>query len=337
MKTLVDLGERALIERIRARAGGAPSWVALGIGDDAAALEPPRNAYDVVTTDSLIEGVHFRRDWSSWRDIGHKALAVNLSDLAAMGAAPRALLLSLALPQDLAVDDFDQLIEGFLELAAVHRAPLVGGNLTRSPGPVMISVVAMGDARRRRLMTRGGARPGDVLFVTGHVGGAAAGLSMLESSASRASLGPDEAGCIVRYSRPEPRLRCGTIVGRSRAATACIDLSDGLAEGARQLAEASGTGVELAASAIPVHPGAAAWAARFHQDSVGTAVAGGEDYELLFAVRPRQQRRFLSAVRHEKSLVVTRVGQLTKDRGAWIDRDGNRTPLDRGFSHFTEK
>src|SRR5262245_52554885 len=109
MKTLVDLGERALIERIRARSGAAPSWVALGIGDDAAALEPPRGAYDVITTDTLIEGVHFRRDWSSCRAIGHKALAVNLSDLAAMGATPRALLLSLALPSELSVGDFDEL------------------------------------------------------------------------------------------------------------------------------------------------------------------------------------------------------------------------------------
>src|SRR5262245_28955845 len=117
MKKLVDIGERALIERIRARAGAAPSWVALGIGDDAAALEPPRGAYDVITTDSLIEGVHFRRDWSSCYAIGHKALAVNLSDLAAMGATPRALLLSMALPPSLALEDFDGLVDGFLSCA----------------------------------------------------------------------------------------------------------------------------------------------------------------------------------------------------------------------------
>ena len=327
MKTLVDLGERALIERIRARAGAPPSWVALGIGDDAAALDPPRGAYDVVTTDSLIEGVHFRRDWSPCRDIGHKALAVNLSDLAAMGATPRAVLLSLALPPALAVDDFDQLVEGFLTLAGTYRVALVGGNLTRSSGPIMISVVAMGEARRRRLMTRAGGRPGDLLFVTGALGGAAAGLAILEAGRNQAGLDSGAAACVARYEKPEPRLRCGTIVARSRAATACIDLSDGLAAGARQLAEASRTGVVLHADDIPVQPGA----------TLNAALTGGEDYELLFAVSPRQQRRFLSALRTMKSLPITLIGQLTKGKDACIQHEGKLEPLGVGFSHFAEK
>lgn len=340
MKTLADLGERALVERIRARAGAAPPWIALGIGDDAAAIEPPRGADDVLTTDSLIEGVHFRRDWSSWRDIGHKALAVNFSDLAAMGASPRAVLLSLALPSDLAIDDFDQLLEGFLALAKDTRTPLVGGNLTRSPGPVMITVAAMGEARRRRLMTRSGGKPGDLLFVTGSVGAAAAGLAMLqapEAPTTSDDFWPDAADCVARFCRPVPRLRCGTIVARSRAASACIDLSDGLAAGARQLAEASGTGVELTGDEIPVHPGARVWATRVSVDPVTFALAGGEDYELLFAVSSRQHRKFLAACRREKSLPVTMIGHLTKDRRTCLVRRDGREDLKTEFSHFTEQ
>jgi len=328
LKALGDLGERALIERIRARAGDvAPAWVALGIGDDAAALEPPRGAYDVLTTDSLIEGVHFRRDWSSCRDVGHKALAVNLSDLAAMGARPRGVLLSLALPTTLTIEEFDQLIDGFVTLAAEHRVPLIGGNLTRSTGPIMISVVAVGEAQRRRLLTRAGARPGDLLFVTGTLGGAAAGLAILEAGRKRDDLDAEAAACVARYEAPEPRLRCGTIVARSRAATACIDLSDGLAAGARQLAEASRTGVVLKASEIPIQPGA----------TLDRALTGGEDYELLFAVSPRQQRRFLGTLRVMKSLPITLIGQLTKARDFCIEHDGRREPLPGGFSHFTEQ
>ena len=339
MKTLDAIGERALIERIRERVDAAPSWVALGIGDDAAAIEidAPRGAYEILTTDSLIEGVHFRREWSSCRDIGHKALAVNLSDLAAMGAVPRALLLSLALPASLTVADFDELIEGFMELAKTSRSPLVGGNLTRSPGPIMISVTAMGITRRRRLLTRGGGKPGDLLFLTGSVGAAAAGLAMLEAATPRESVGVDAAECVARYARPEARLRCGIIVARSRAASACIDLSDGLAAAARQLAEASGTGVELRGDAIPLHPGARRWFESAGGNAVSLALAGGEDYELLFAVPARRQRSFQAAVRRGGALPVTAVGQLTREPGARLLRGNQRENLSEGFSHFTDR
>ena len=148
--TITELGERALIARLRARMPSPPDWVVTGIGDDAAVLQPERGMVDVVTTDAMVEDIHFRRAWSAPEDIGHKALAVNLSDLAAMGAAPRALLLSLALPETLPLDDFDRILDGFLALAAQARVPLVGGNITRSPGPVVINVTAIGVAREKQ-------------------------------------------------------------------------------------------------------------------------------------------------------------------------------------------
>jgi len=332
--TVASLGEHALIERVRARAGVPPAWVTLGIGDDAAVLLPERNAADVVTTDSLIDGVHFRRAWTSARDIGHKALATSLSDLAAMGAVPRAALLSLALPPEMSVEDFDALVDGFVALGARLSTPLVGGNLTRSPGPLVVHTTALGVVRPRRVLTRAGGRPGDELYVTGTLGAAAAGLAMLTAGIDRSTLAPEQAECVARHERPDARVRCGVIVGRSAAARACVDLSDGLADAARQIARASGTGVVIDAAALPVHAGARGWAERTALDPVTLAVRGGEDYELLFAVAPRKRRTFLGAIRRCPGIPVTCVGRLTAEAGAWLERAGSLAPLDPGFVHF---
>jgi len=177
--TVGRVGERELLARIRARVPPAPPWVLVGIGDDAAVVEPERNRLDVLTTDALVEGVHFDRRLSTPGDIGWRAVAVNLSDLAAMGAAPRAALLSLALPADLPLTDLDELISGVLAAAAAHSLTLVGGNITQSPGPLVVDVTATGSVHRRRMLTRNGARSGDELFVSGTVGAAAAGLAWL--------------------------------------------------------------------------------------------------------------------------------------------------------------
>ncbi|HKW01324.1 MAG TPA: thiamine-phosphate kinase [Vicinamibacterales bacterium] len=328
------IGEHDLIERLRTRAGAPPAWVTIGIGDDAAVVEPGRGELVTITTDSLVDGVHFKRAWTPLASVGHKALAVSLSDLAAMGATPRASLLSLALPPDFSLQEFDDLIDAFIALGHRAGAPLVGGNLTRTPGPLVVDSTAIGSVRPRRVMRRGGGRAGDELYVTGALGAAAAGLAMLTASVDRSSLSSDERACIEWYERPDARLRCGLVVGRARAAAACMDLSDGLADAARQIAAASHTGVVIAADSVPIHAGAASWAARTGGDAIALAMAGGEDYELLFAVRPRERRAFKSATRHCGDLPITLVGRLTDESGAWIERDGKLSPLPPGFSHF---
>jgi thiamine-monophosphate kinase len=332
--TVASVGEHALIERLRTRAGSPPAWIPIGIGDDAAVIEPERGALTVVTTDSLVEGVHFRREWTSLAALGHKALAVSLSDLAAMGATPRASLLSLALPPDLPLREFDDFIDAFVALGTRAGAPLVGGNLTRSPGPLVADSTALGSVRRRRVLRRSGGRPGDDLYLTGTLGAAAAGLAMLTASVRRSELAPEEADCIARYERPDARLRCGTAIGRARAASACMDLSDGLADAVRQVATASHTGAIVEADAIPVHPGARSWAVRIEIDPLTLAVSGGEDYELLFAVHPRQRAAFRVAGRACGDLGLTRVGRLTAEPGAWLERGGKLEPLGTGFTHF---
>jgi thiamine-monophosphate kinase len=318
-QTVGDIGERALIERIRLRMPTAPNFVIVGIGDDAAVVEPERNRLEVLTTDCQVEGVHFDQTFVGAADIGHKALAVNLSDLAAMGAAPRVALLSLVLPPSLPVASVEALADGMIALAVRARISIVGGNIARSPGPLMVDVTVTGSVHSRRVLTRGGARAGDDLYVTGSLGGAALGLRLLREDG--ASAGP----AVDRYRRPEPRTRFGLLLGRNRAARACIDLSDGLADGVRQIGEASGLGAIVEANELPIEKGS----------TLRDALGGGEDYELLFAVSPRMRSRLRNARRLASDLTVTRIGRLTADRAMLLSRNGSTEELPDGFEHFS--
>jgi thiamine-monophosphate kinase len=314
-----DIGEHALIERIRARIPPAPEFVIVGIGDDAAVIEPKRNTLEVLTTDSQVEGVHFDWTLAGAADIGHRALAVNLSDLAAMGAAPRVALLSLVLPPSLPVTSVDALVDGMAGLAARARIFIVGGNIARSPGPLIVDVTVTGTVHRRRVLTRGGARAGDDLYVTGTLGGAAQGLRRLRANAS------DTGPAVDRYRRPEPRIRFGLMLGRNRAARACIDLSDGLADGVRQIGNASELGAIVDADALPIEEGS----------TLSEALSGGEDYELLFTASPRMRSRVKHVQRLVNDLAVTRIGRMTPDRSMLVSRNGSTEPLPSGFVHFS--
>ncbi len=328
--TVATLTERELIDRIRLRLPRPPDWVIVGIGDDAAVVEPARNRLEVLSVDALVDGVHIDRRFTPPAAIGHRALAVNLSDLAAMGAEPRLALLSVALPPALPVSDFDEIVAGLTELAARYRLTVVGGNLTRTDGPLVIDVTVVGTAKRRQVLTRAGARPGDELYVTGSVGSASAGLQKLKTD-HEASAAED--ALVRRFLFPEPRVRLGWLVGRNRAATACLDLSDGLAQAAHQLAEASGVGVVIEADWLPIDPGAREWFESQRRDAVDESVAGGDDYELLLAVRPRLRRRLAAAERHGDT-PITKIGACTADRDVLIRRHGADHRLPRGFAHF---
>jgi len=329
--SVADVGERALIARVRDRVPPEPGWVAIGLGDDAAVLLPERNALEVVTTDALVEGVHFQRAFTPAAAIGRRALAVNLSDLAAMGAAPRAALLSLVLPPGLPLPDFDSIVDGFMALASAHGVALVGGNLTRSPGPLVVDVTAMGTVRPRRVLSRSGARPGDEVWVSGEIGSAAAGLQSLSAGGRD---GARMAACESAFLDPQPRVRLGTLLGRNRAASSCVDLSDGLADGLHQLADASGVGLEVDSAAVPIAAEARGWFDARGLDPVIAALTGGDDYELLFTVRPRSRTRFEAVRRQARGLRLTKIGSVRREPGVTITRGGIAEPVPSGYVHF---
>ncbi len=332
-----ELGERGLVELIRRRFPTSPALLPIGIGDDAAIAVPTRGELEVLTTDCLVEGVHFDLAFSTAADVGYRALAVNVSDVAAMGGTPRLALLSLILPGTLAVADVEALLEGFAEMGQESGVALAGGNITRSPGPLIVDVSLLGSVRPRKVLSRAGGRPGDVLYVTGSIGSAAAGLGWLRKHAGRGQAVPDDPGlaaCVERYRRPAPRFRFGSLLGRGKVAGACMDLSDGLADAVRQLAEASGTGAKIDAAAIPVTEAARRWFAGEGGDPIRAAIAGGDDYELLFSVSSRRRGRLRTAIQQSRGLAVTRIGELTGSRDIVLSRPDGAEPLPDGFTHF---
>jgi len=308
-------GEFSLIERFLAFFPRAR--VPVGPGDDCAVLAPTRGAL-CVTTDAVVEGVHFTRAWFSPEDIGHKALAVNLSDLAAMGATPRWFLCALALPRDFPERELRGLARGMSALAREHRIALVGGNFT-SARELSITLTAAGELQGPPL-TRGGGRPGDLLYMSGTLGEARLGLIQLQAGRRR---GP----AILRQRRPTPRVALGRLA--SRFASAGMDISDGLAQDLGHLCDASGVGAEVEIAHLPLSPAVKA--------ALGPegALAGGEDYELLLAVPPARARAFERecARRGER---VTRIGRLTRERRRVLrSADGRLLPPPAGFDHFT--
>ena len=334
--TVGQLGERQLVDRIRSRFNVPGHILPVGIGDDAAVAPPVRGALQVLTTDAVVEGVHFDLAYSTFADVGFKALAVNGSDVAAMGGIPRLALLSLILPETLQTRDLDHLLDGFAEMAAAGRIVLAGGNITRSPAPLIVDVTLIGSVKPRKVLTRSGGRPGDLLYVSGTIGAAAAGLDWLRSRTTRTGADPDDArlrDCVARHRRPVPRLRLGALAGQTRAASACMDLSDGLADAVRQVCTQSGTGAVVDASKLPVHPGAAEWFSSRGLDPLLASISGGDDYELLLAVPTRRLGRFRHVIQHAQA-PLTPIGELTREPDVILTREGRPEPLPVGFVHF---
>lgn len=315
-------GERDLIESLRAQISDSSrprrkSALNLGIGDDCAILEPPRGHQILVTTDFSLETVHFRRDWHSPESVGHRCLARGLSDLAAMGAQPLAAFLSLALPPELVRSRHgqhswhDRFFAGFLGLADKYHVPLAGGDTAQSPltrleseknasstrGPVtgwaLADIVLVGSVPRNQALLRSGAKPGDRIYITGHLGGAAAELAQLKATPRRfrnrvaskiADPNPHP------HLFPEPRLKIGSWLVKNHrtnaAITAAIDISDGFSTDLDHLCQESGLAATVDASSIPIHPLAQDPTLPISEKSLKLALNGGEDYELLFTASP---------------------------------------------------
>jgi len=324
------LGRGEEFDRIRSMLsldGGTGPPLRVGPGDDAAVLEPIEEPI-VVSCDASIEGVHFRLDWMTPADAGYRAAAVAASDLAAMAAEPVALLVSYAVPSDAASELAVELQRGVLDFARGPGMPIAGGDLTRSPGPLMIDVVAIG--RTASPLLRSGGRPGDELWVTGGLGASAEVVARLSAGEDV----PDEA--LSRYRRPSPRLDEARWLAQAWQPTSMIDLSDGLAGDAGHLAAASGVSVVLDAERIPV----ASWIRTSAPGSPAAplerALHGGDDYELCFTAAPDPDRT-THDFEARFGLALTRVGTVVEAREppVWLRQGGGEEPLARGgFDHF---
>ena len=295
-------GEFELIARLAA-IFGTPSD-GLGIGDDAATWPAAGDTVAVATTDMLVEGIHFRLDWTSAEDLGWKALAVNLSDLAAMGARPGRALVSVAIDANrraLVVE----VARGLQSLANRTGTQVVGGDTVRSPGPLVINVALIGEADRARLLRRDAARVGDLVAVTGRLGAASAGLALLTERGPHLEAAVDP--LVAALHRPVPRLAAGAILARLGVRCA-IDISDGLASETHHLARASGVGIEVDLDRLPLTP--AAVEALGSRRAIEGALSGGEDYELLFTFDPALFHELLPALSVDGGMTV--VGTVTR-------------------------
>jgi thiamine-monophosphate kinase len=331
-------GERALLDEIRQRAAGASrAGLRLGIGDDCALLAPRRGEELAVTTDLSIAGRHFRLDWHQPEAVGHRALARGLSDLAAMGARPVAAFLSLGLPRELTVATgrrpawVERFLDGLLALAKLHNTPLAGGDLAESPLAVA-DIVLVGAVPRGRAMLRSGAKAGELLYVTGALGGAAAGLARLaelaEAQHGRANpprIPKKLAAQLAPHLYPQPRIAQGLWLRRRGLATAALDLSDGLSTDLGHLCTESGVSAEVDAARLPLHPAA----------TQAQALHGGEDYELLFTASATARVPCSIA-----GVKITRIGRIVKLRRGQpavtlLTPQGPQPLAPHGWEHFS--
>jgi thiamine-monophosphate kinase len=330
-----DTGELRLIEIMQAVvAGTEPGRLTLGIGDDAAVWRPTPGRHIVLSTDSMVEDQHFRIEWIDWRSLGHRALAVNLSDMAAMGARPRLALVSLGLTGGERDREVADLYRGMVALANEFRVGIAGGDVTRSESSVWISVTVVGEAigARDSVMRRSEANPGDIIALTGPIGLAAGGLRVLETGLKTLDGGP---AMQEAFLKPRPRVREGRILVRS-GVRAAIDLSDGLLGDLPKICQASGVSADIDELKLPI-PLSVRWA---FDDWMDLALRGGDDYELLFTAHPKTFARVYRNFRRARlrppipiGRIVERVGEESQVRLRRLS--GLTETLEPGaFTHF---
>jgi thiamine-monophosphate kinase len=322
-----------MIRTVAARPG--TTGVRRSIGDDAAVLEPSAGTVLVATTDLLLEDVHFRRRWAEPADIGWKAMAVNVSDIAAMGATPRWALVALACPEATGSEEIEAFYEGALALCDAHGVVIVGGDTSSSPAGWTVNVTVLGEALAPVL--RSTARPGDLVAVTGTLGRAGAGLAVLERDAAPPAVDPAIlAEVTAAHLRPRPRVTEGRWLANAGGVTAMMDLSDGLATDLPRLVAESAAGATIHVEHLPVAVSTRTVAAALGHDPLAWATGGGEDYELLVTCDRGAFDRLRSGLGQVLGVELTAVGDITAGQGVrWLDDSGRDVAVAAGFEHFT--
>lgn len=333
---IAELGEFPLIDRVAEIVAVDRPDVIVGIGDDVAVLEGQEDEWLLAKVDIQVEDVHFLRDVISPRQLGRRALAINLSDIAAAGGRPQHALVSLALPTDTEVAWVEGLYRGLREEGERFGVAVVGGNMARSPQGIVVDVFVLGRVRHERLMLRSGARPGDRVLVTGHVGDAAAGLAVALDPDLSVTTSEREA-LLARYLTPTPRLPEGALIARSGSATATIDISDGLSSDVGHICDRSGVDIRIWADRLPISPPARHVAQLTDKPPWQLALEASDDYELCFTAPPDAAQELVTVVKRETSTSVSIVGEiLAAEEGRWLAlKDGREVPLEaKGWEHF---
>lgn len=329
-----EIGEFGLIERIHARAGRSSYPVVIGIGDDASVLDVGSRNQAVTTTDMLVEGVHFLREAIDPFDLGFKSHAVNLSDIAAMGALPAQSFLSFGLPGDMDVEIIDIFMDGFMEIG--EGVPLSGGDTVSSPEGWIISVTVIGIAPAGRVLRRDAAAAGETIWLCGPVGDSAAGLSILLGK-SRQVNDENTAFLVQKHNRPLPQVRMGRILLEAGISNCAIDVSDGLLQDLGHICESSRIGAELQLEEIPLSRSIRDLAAANQVDPYSWALRGGEDYSLLFTVKPENEKKLRTVMEREEIEAVP-IGKIVHGNRIQVysgDKEIDTGP-DGGYDHFRE-
>lgn len=336
VKTIKNVGEFGLINILKEGTIVTPDTVRTGIGDDAAAYFPAPGHLQLLTTDMLVETIHFKRHYMTAWQLGYKSMAVNISDIAAMGGTPRHAVVSIAIPPQTPVEYIQELYQGMKAICHRYEVNIVGGDTVSSPDYMVINVTLTGEVPTEQIVLRSGAREGDKVVVTGRLGDSAAGLAWLDYGDWRQAAGAEKISALIQaHLQPEPQVQIGRLVA-CFGATAMNDISDGLASEANEIAQASGVTICLKREAVPVSPAAEMTAGFFNRDTADYALFGGEDYQLVFTMSAANLAKMQAA---HPELPLTAVGEVTGTGPAvyLLNRQGESQLLEsRGYNHFRD-
>jgi thiamine-monophosphate kinase len=332
--SLAEIGEFGFIKKISRKCLIRPDRIIKAIGDDAAAFTTEPDKVALITTDLLVERIHFLRKSISGFDLGYKSLAVNLSDIAAMGGTAREAFVSIAVPADCSLSYLEAVYDGMKELAAAFDVNILGGDTTTSKIDLIINVVVYGAVAREQMLCRDAARPGDAIFSTGCLGDSRAGLHLILNNIEAEN---DQLQHLLQaHRRPEPHLREGRFLAQQPGVRAAIDTSDGLSSDLGHIVEESGVGATLFYENIPVSEDLKAFCSRFRFDPAEYALSGGEDYTLLCTIAPAEAERIAGNFQSTFNRPLFRIGEITAGKKMKIIHpDGSCRPIaPTGWDHF---
>ena len=338
MASLKQLGEFGLIEHLRTQFDTRSPRVQKGIGDDCAVFSTQSDKIQLISTDALVESIHFNLKTISAEQLGHKAMAANVSDIAAMGGNPYLAVISLGLPKSTSIKFLDKLYSGLQKCCNAYKVKLVGGDTVASPKHLFINICILGEAHKNRVFTRTGARLGDQIFVTGTLGGSAMGLQLLTSKKSNCTSTKHRRSLIQKHLEPIPRIKESRLLARSKLqVTSMIDLSDGLVQDLMHLCVTDKLGADIYEANLPFSEALSSICQQKSSVLTNLALQGGEDYELLFTIR-REDVKKLNKLFLKADTTVSHIGEITKSPGKIFlrQKNGRKKSLKSsiGFNHF---